>query len=374
MKEALCVLAVWLELMTTLHHAPYTASTEGLGIEIDVEEQILEDGAHFELSPMYHSIMLELVLDLIVLARSEASPEEFRALFPLLTDKAEKMATWLVAMLHPDGDISFFNDGSIGIAKAPETLLAETAKLTGWSHATSPGNTHLKASGYMRAENKSAVLFMDAAEVGPSYLPGHGHADTLSVELSLFGQRVITNVGTSEYGTGARRNYERSTAAHSTLSIDGLDSSETWAGFRVGRRASVSDSEVEYIGEEARLSGTHDGYRFLPSRPLHTRSATLGENRLLIKDSVSAGEGKNCVRYHLHPDVTLRISDDANGGVLVLPSGQEVLWKALAADVTAEPFLYAPRFGVLQETRTLCLHSQGTGPIEFTLCWQNTAP
>ena len=37
----------------------------------------------------------------------------------------------------------------------------------------------------------------DVAPLGPDYLPGHGHADTLSFELSLFGHRFITNSGTS---------------------------------------------------------------------------------------------------------------------------------------------------------------------------------
>ena len=34
-----------------------------------------------------------------------------------------------------------------------------------------------------------------------------------------------------------RRRYDRSTAAHNTVSIDGTDSSEVWQIFRVGRRA-----------------------------------------------------------------------------------------------------------------------------------------
>ena len=40
----------------------------GLGLKIlskELNEQILEDGGHFELSPMYHSIILEDLLDII---------------------------------------------------------------------------------------------------------------------------------------------------------------------------------------------------------------------------------------------------------------------------------------------------------------------
>ena len=40
---------------------------------------------------------------------------------------------------------------------------------------------------------------MDVALIGPNYQPGHAHADVLSFELSLFGQRLLVNIGTSEY-------------------------------------------------------------------------------------------------------------------------------------------------------------------------------
>ena len=45
------------------------------------------------------------------------------------------------------------------------------------------------------------------------------------------------NSGTSEYGLGEERQRQRGTAAHNTVVIDGENSSEVWAGFRVARRA-----------------------------------------------------------------------------------------------------------------------------------------
>ncbi|MFB1490650.1 MULTISPECIES: heparinase II/III family protein [unclassified Thiocapsa] len=54
----------------------------------------------------------------------------------------------------------------------------------------------------MHLEAGSAVALLDVAPIGPDYLPGHAHADTLSFELSLFGQRVIVNGGTSRYRIG----------------------------------------------------------------------------------------------------------------------------------------------------------------------------
>ena len=95
-----------------------------------------------------------------------------------------------------------------------------------------------------------AVLLIDVAPIGPDYLPGHAHADTLSYELSLYGKRVLVNSGTSRYGSGPKRDWERSTAAHNTVEVDGQSSSETWSGFRVARRAYPFDVLVEQKGVE----------------------------------------------------------------------------------------------------------------------------
>ncbi|NVJ98907.1 MAG: alginate lyase family protein [Alphaproteobacteria bacterium] len=339
-------------------------------LQAELEEQILADGAHFELSPMYHSIMLELVLDLIVLARAEKTPVDVKALLPLLTEKARSMADWLSGMVHPDGEISFFNDASIGIAKAPALLLAETAKLTGWSPPAAQSVQHFKASGYMRAEKGPAVLFFDAAAIGPSYLPGHGHADALSLELSLFGQRVITNVGTSEYGLGERREYERSTPAHSTVTIGGENSSETWAGFRVGRRARIIRANSADTSVAATLEGAHDGYRYMPGKPVHARTAVLTADSLTIRDTVTVTGAKAVSRFHFHPDVALVCHDGGTSGTLTLPCGKVIDWTAAAESVSLEPFLYAEHFGVLRPTQTLCLNSHSQETSELRLHWR----
>ena len=64
-------------------------------------------------------------------------------------------------------------------------------------------------------------MILDAARVGPDYIPGHAHADTLAFELSLDGRRLVTNGGTSTYALAALRAQERSTAGHATVEIDG---------------------------------------------------------------------------------------------------------------------------------------------------------
>ena len=80
----------------------------------EIPEQILPDGGHFERSPMYQTIILEDLLDLINL--SNAFPDNLIVDFTKdLKSTATKMLNWLIAMCHQDGEISFFNDASIGL-------------------------------------------------------------------------------------------------------------------------------------------------------------------------------------------------------------------------------------------------------------------
>jgi len=135
--------------------------------------------------------------------------------------------------------ISFFNDAALGIAANFAALAAysERLRIVPSVMATKGRCVHLADSGYVRLQQGNAAALLDVARIGPDYLPGHAHADTLSFELSLFGQRVVVNSGTSQYGLGAERLRQRGTAAHSTVEVDGSDSSEVWGGFRVARRA-----------------------------------------------------------------------------------------------------------------------------------------
>jgi uncharacterized heparinase superfamily protein len=201
----------------------------------ELREQILEDGGHFELSPMYHAIILEDVLDLIQLAG--IFPEQLAAASGEWRPLATRMLGWLADMSHPDGEISFFNDAAFGIARTHRELEQYAAPLDVSAARDVEPLRRLDRSGYVRLQSGPFFAIFDAAEIGPSYLPGHGHADVLSIEASLDGRRFITNSGVSTYVCGKVREEERSTAAHSTVEIDGHSSSEVWGSFRVGRRA-----------------------------------------------------------------------------------------------------------------------------------------
>jgi uncharacterized heparinase superfamily protein len=313
-------------------------------------EQVLPDGGQFERSPMYHALALEDLLDLRNAAQAARHPETLRAMDAWQPVTA-RMLRWLQAMTHPDGRLARFNDSAHGIAPDNDELYRYAEALGLKLPPLAPqGLLHLPDSGYVRVDRGPAVAFLDVAEIAPDYLPSHAHGDSLSFELSVHGLCVVTNGGTSCYGTGARRLQERGTALHSTVQVAGANSSEVWSSFRVGRRARPRDLQVsaDYV------CASHDGYRSLPGRPLHRREWRFGAGTLDVEDTITAERLPAVARYHLAP------------GLSVQPVGEQT-WRVAAQDrVLAnvevlnghgalEPSSFAPEFGVVLPTQCLAV-------------------
>lgn len=323
------------------------------GLEIltrEIPEQVLPDGGQFELSPMYHALAVEDMLDLVNIAQAYGRRDlaaNWRARLPA-------MLRWMRAMSHPDDSIAFFNDAAMGIAPDNAELRDYADRLGFSAIEPLPPLTKLENSGYVRMEAGSFVLLADMARIGPDYLPGHAHADTLSFELSYAGHRVFVNSGTSEYGTGPERLRQRGTAAHNTVIVEGRNSSEVWSGFRVGRRArprAVSNGAGERGGLHTRA--THDGYRYLPGQPLVSRRFELDEKRLLVADTVTTNaqaEG----RFHLHPLVSVK-SMTSDCVMLALPGGQQLRLQCDGDPLRLEDSTWHPEFGVSVPNRCIVL-------------------
>jgi uncharacterized heparinase superfamily protein len=272
-------------------------------LESQLREQVLEDGGHFERSPMYHLIVLEDLLDLMNLHRvyGKEPPAGWEEL-------AGKMLCWSKAMRHPDGEIPFFNDAAFGIAPAPGEIDEYAARLgTGCHQKARDRVVYMEQSGYARLKRGPAVLLADAGPVGPDYLPGHAHADTLCFELSLQGQRICVNSGTSTYEPSDLRKFQQSTRAHNTVAVNGADSSEVWGAFRVARRARAVVEIRQPGNDEDMLSAVHDGYCRLPGRPVHRRTWRLDSGGLRVEDEIS-GKGTYRVEIflHFHPEITAK--------------------------------------------------------------------
>lgn len=322
-------------------------------LERQHQEQLLADGGHFELSPMYHSIILMDVLDLIQLGQCYPNSALKHSVGPL-TDSASLMVRWLKGMLHPDGEIPFFNDATFGIAPAPAAIFDYARHLGVVCGNAIAATRHSQPSGYIALRDYEQTALLDVAAIGPDSIPGHAHADTLSFEWSLYGQRVLVNSGISEYGISDERLRQRGTAAHNTVVVNGQDSSEVWSGFRVARRARPFDVALTELAGSQTVVASHSGYHRLKPKVTHTREWQVKQGSLLITDNLRGSCNKAVAYLHIHPTVV--VTENTSGGYcLALPDRRccEINFKNGRA--TLDNSTWHPEFGLKQPNKRIAI-------------------
>ena len=253
--------------------------------------QTLADGGHYERSPGYHLDVMADLLQLALVVEEEGTRAGLRRSW-------QEMAEWIAWMRHPDGGTAQFNDGAVVAADAVDRALSQGGELLAANVAAGPrrGGRHLEATGMVVWHGDRWSIFFDVGEIAAPEQPGHGHADTLSLECSYAGRRLIVDPGSFDYDRGRRREYDRGTESHNTVTVDGEDSSELWQIFRVGRRARPVGVRFEIDGSEWMATGSHDGFDHLPGRPRHRRTVRLDPRGILeIEDEVT-GRGSHLLQ------------------------------------------------------------------------------
>ena len=193
-------------------------------------EQILPDGMHFELSPMYHKLVA------VALRGADKKDNDIEGYLQSMLDAAYSLEEGL-------DRIPLFNDCGNNVAKSLDSL-CKVAK----THFDLTPNykDKLPESGYYFFKQGDRKLIVDAGQPGPTYLPGHAHCDAMSFELFKAGKPMIVNCGTYAYQCDERA-FFRSTAAHNTVQVDGVEQSECWGAFRMGKR---SRTRVKAVGKD----------------------------------------------------------------------------------------------------------------------------
>lgn len=340
---------------------------KGLSILIrEILEQVLQDGGNYERSPMYHSIMLEDILDIFNIFRMFNHPAIGHDTIATIKTIAAKMLLWLQAMCHPDNQIPLFNDSAFSIAPSSQQL-SEYADHLGISHnKTSPAFNDLTETGYVSIKNKQFSLIIDAGDIGPDYQPGHAHADTLSFELSKGQRRLIVDSGTSTYSTGLERERQRGTAAHNTITIDGKNSSEVWGSFRVARRAKIVERSITENNGSYTITAAHNGYKRLKGTGLHRRTWIISPTKIIIKDYIE-GSGLHTVEahFHFHPELKINGIDRS---IIQLYSSSDMI--SLICDkqlsVSLQDSKYHPEFGLSVKNKKAICSAKVQLPFSFT--------
>lgn len=158
-------------------------------------------------------------------------------------------------------------------------------------------------------------LVVDCAPLGYLSIAAHGHADALAFTLSLGGAEFLIDPGTYAYHTQkAWRDYFRSTPAHNTVSVDGLDQSEIGGNFMWLGKAKARLLEHQPSAALQLFEGEHDGYARLADPVIHRRRLELDakRHRLVVKDILQCqGEHEIALHWHFAEHCQVGVADGA---------------------------------------------------------------
>lgn len=312
--------------------------------------QFLDDGCHYERSPMYHVLTLTRFLTAAeLLSASEwAVPTAIEA-------TATNGTAFLESIRPPDGRIPLLNDAVYGQSLPLDDCLRYAAA-SGIRTNREQGMSTLGASGYRWLPTEIGTMLFDGGPVGPKHLPGHSHSDTLSVLLWLEEQPVVTDTGTFGYVSGPRREYARGVSSHSTVQLEDSEPIEIGGTYLLGSRP---DPQLRtHSGEISLIEGRYESTSPFCPAYTHHRAVYGGDDWWLILDTVK-GHDRRSVRSRLplHPDVEPSVGDQpvasAAAEQIQLTIGETgvngYLYPIHATDTRISDNWYFPRFGVATE-------------------------
>jgi hypothetical protein len=369
------------------------------------------DGVNREQAIYYHRSVLEMLLIAGLISR--ASGPEFSAAY---WQRLERMLDVLASVMDAGGHVPSIGDedGAIAVTFAPEgiadpyrSVLATGAVLfaradlrckagefdvqnhwlMGRDAATRfeqlpadtaelPPRRAFEEGGWYvlgdRFETPDEVrLVADVGPLGYLGIAAHGHADALACTLSVGGELVLVDAGTYGYYIENHwRDYFRSTAAHNTLRVDGLDQSESGGAFLWMQHARTTRLGFSSTPGADSLEGEHDGYTRLADPVTHRRRFDYDKSSrvLAIHDSLAcAGEHLVEQFWHLPAALELRVE----GHRVQARTARHQITFSLPADGqvrhhngSREPLAgwRSARFGTLQPCHTLVVSRRIQGP------------
>ncbi|WP_159441337.1 heparinase II/III family protein [Desulfopila aestuarii] len=181
-----------------------------------------------------------------------------------------------------------------------------------FSHQFPDSGFYMLQSGNRDCDDHISVLF-DCGPLGFGAIAAHGHADALSFTLKAFNEDILVDPGTYDYFTYPElRRYFKSTIAHNTIEVDGVDQSVVLGLFLWGKRAESECLSWQPEQNGGLVKGQQNGYMRLKDPVLHYRTLHLdGDNRILrITDEIIC-KSKHTLRlpFHFAPNCILEQID-----------------------------------------------------------------
>ncbi|MEX0852735.1 MAG: heparinase II/III family protein [Bauldia sp.] len=311
-------------------------------LDLELVGQILPDGGHVSRSP---GAILDALVDLLPLRQAfiarGGQPSR------ILVSAIDRMMPMLRFMRQGDGSFARFN----GLG---DTATDELAAVLAYDDIRGAVPASAPHSGYQRLEATGTIVVIDAGRPPPIEYSLAAHAGCLSFEMSVGRQRLIINCGVPSADNASLRRLARTTAAHSTATLNDTsscrfltrDAISDWLGEAIVTGPTRVDIERGTVGDAASLILRHDGYvdRY---RIVHDRRLSLsgaGDRIEGIDSFLSptgrpvsrSGKDTYAIRFHLHPAVRATLGADGRGVHLELPDGESWAFETDAADLAVE--------------------------------------
>jgi hypothetical protein len=345
---------------------------QGRQILIDESErQILPDGVHFEQATCYHRYTIEIYGHALLLG------ERFGLVWPSsLRARLGRMADVLAHLAGPDGTMPHIGDADGGwllpfVRRDPQDsrgvfgwlaaalargelawLAGGDAPEVGWalgldglaqldrlspkpperpaSRLFASGGYAVMQSGWQR---HASSLIVDVGPLGCPISAAHGHADALSLQCRALGEEWIADTGTYSYTPEPRwRDYFRSTAAHSTVVVDGVSQAEPAGPFSWHTRPTVRVREWRTSRDYDLVDAEHDGYMRLGDPVRHRRRVLFVKPSywVVVDDLIGKDEHTVELRFQLTTGPAL------HGLAACARRGSAALWIVPASSAALE--------------------------------------
>jgi len=326
-------------------------------LEECLERQILPDGGHISRNP---AILIDVLADLISLRhvfihQGHTPPRG-------VMDAVERSFPSLRFFIHRDGSLARFNGVGPLLTERLAAILAldETA-----GHPFS----HAPHSGYQRIASGKTIIIADTGYAPPPTAAHHAHAGCLSFEMSSGQHCFIINTGIDPYGADDLAFLGRTTAAHSTATINDTSSGrflkQPFSNLVPLARSAHNVRVSQIEGNERNgFIASHDGYQ-KAFNLVHERGLVLNTNGKIIDGfdrffspgkemPKTNGRDQIAIRFHLHPDI--EVSFDSSGGLRLEALGGDV-WSFTSPDVDIqlEDSIYFADISGPRKTRQIVL-------------------
>lgn len=327
-------------------------------LEMELRRQILPDGGHIERSPQTH---LDVLADLVEIRH--VLDQSQKKIPDILQHAIENMAVVTRTWCHPDGKLSLFHSSNENTKNHIDAILnaATTSR--------KKTRTSLPDTGYEKMQSGKTSLIMDVGTPAPE--GDKNFAGCLSFEMSIGKQRMIVNCGHYDNDHPTWRDVQRTTAAHSTLTLHNTSSVDITEDGEV--LSGITQTTVDRTEQDGNIlvAASHDGY-MENFGIMHHRNIFMapegedirGEDRLEGRTATDF-----CIRFHLHPEINALMAQSGQAVLLFPPNGNGWICRASGGDkMELSESIYLGVAGQIKRTQQIVI-SGTTRPGTTTIKW-----